>query len=351
MYSQQIGVVLAQIGTPEAPAAEAVRPYLKQFLSDRRVIDYPSYLWKPLLHAVILRVRPKRSASLYEEIWAEKGSPLLLISESQKEGLQERLGEGYRVELGLAYSKPGIAEAVRQLEEAGIRRIVVLPMFPQYSSTTTAVMYDKACFAALGRTRASGPASKRFVPELRLIGSYHNRYGYIRAMRDLLAEEVERLADKPDKYVLTFHGIPERYVATGDPYPQECEETARLLASEMGWEKGEWVVAYQSRFGPEAWLGPSTADTLTRLAQEGIHRPFVFSPGLVTDCLETLHELGVEAREDFARRSGDSSGFTLCSCLNDRADWLDFLADLVRIHSLGWEEHDDFPYGLTRTLH
>ncbi|WP_438431568.1 ferrochelatase [Gorillibacterium sp. sgz500922] len=350
MESQQIGVVLAQIGTPEAPEARAVRPYLAKFLSDRRIIDYPAYLWKLLLHGIILRVRPKRSAALYREIWTEQGSPLMRISAKQRDGLQERLGEGFRVELGLAYSEPGIASAIQRLEEAGIRRIVVLPLFPQYSSTTTAVMYDKACFAALGRSRANGPAPKRFVPELRLIGSYHNRYGYIRAMCGLLSEMLDRLPQKPDHYVLTYHGIPARYAMTGDPYPGECEETSRLLASEMGWEPEEWTLAYQSRFGPETWLGPSVTEVLERLAGEGIRRPLVFSPGLVTDCLETLHELGIEARGEYAGHGGDSAGFVLCPCLNDHPDWLDFLAELVRAHSLGWEEPDDHPLALTRIL-
>ncbi|MEO3946444.1 ferrochelatase [Gorillibacterium sp. CAU 1737] len=341
MNSEQIGVILAQIGTPKAPEAKAVRPYLRKFLSDRRVIDYPSYLWQPLLRGIILRVRPKRSAALYQKVWMKEGSPLLVFSAKQRNGLQERLGSRYRVELGLAYTEADIGDAVRRLEAAGIRRIVVLPMFPQYSSTTTAVVYDHACFSALGRTKASGPAPKRFVPELRLVGSYHSRRGYLQAMRKRIEDQLEHLSERPDRYILTFHGIPKRYVETGDPYADECRETARLLALEMGWADDEWQVTYQSRFGPETWLGPSTAETLIRLAEEGVRRPFVFSPGLVTDCLETLYELGMEAREDYVRHGGSETGFALCPCLNDQPEWLDFLADLIRTEASGWESRDN----------
>lgn len=337
--SRVIGVLLAQVGTPAEPTARAVRPFLRRFLSDRRVIDYPPLLWQPLLRGVILAVRPKRSARLYARIWGEEGSPLLAISRRQQAGLQQRLGGGYKVELGFAYSEPDIAQAMSRLEAAGADRILVLPLYPQYSSTTTAAIYDAACFAALGKARRSGPSAKRFVPELRLAGAFFDHPGYIRVMQKHLAALLQRLPQPPDRFLLSFHGIPQRYADGGDPYPEQCRETARLLAEAMGWPPELWDLAYQSRFGPETWLGPSTGEQLQRMADSGAKRPLVFAPGFVTDCLETLYELGVEAKEDFAFRSGGTAGgdgFTVAPCLNDQAEWLDVLAEVIRDHAKGW---------------
>lgn len=344
--SRVIGVLLAQVGTPAEPTAQAVRPFLRRFLSDRRVIDFPPLLWQPLLRGVILTVRPKRSARMYARIWGKESSPLLEISRQQQSGLQQRLGDGYAVELGFAYSEPDIAQAMSRLEAAGADRILVLPLFPQYSSTTTAAIYDAACFAALGKDRRLGPAAKRFVPELRLAGAFFDHPGYIRAMQTHLAELLRCLPQTPDRFLLSFHGIPQRYAAGGDPYPEQCRETARLLAEAMGWLPEQWDMAYQSRFGPEKWLGPSTEEQLRRMAAGGAIRPLVFAPGFVADCLETLHELGVEAKEDFAVHSdsGGSAGIggdglTLAPCLNDRPEWLDVLAGIVRDHAKGWVDN------------
>ncbi|MCK8488118.1 ferrochelatase [Paenibacillus sp. MBLB2552] len=339
--SHVIGVLLAQVGTPSEPTAKEVRPFLRRFLSDRRVIDYPPLLWQPLLRGVILAVRPKRSARLYARIWGEEGSPLLAISRRQQAGLQQRLGDRYKVELGFAYSEPDIAQAMSRLEAAGADRILVLPMYPQYSSTTTAAIYDAACFAALGKARRSGPSAKRFVPELRLAGTFFDHPGYIRAMQVHLTSLLQGLSQPPDRFLLSFHGIPQRYADGGDPYPEQCRETARLLAEAMGWTPEQWDLAYQSRFGPETWLGPSTAEQLQRLADSGAKRPLLFAPGFVADCLETLYELGVEAKEDFTARSGgasDGDGFTVAPCLNDQPDWLEALAGIVRDQTKGWAD-------------
>lgn len=336
MHQPQIGVILAQIGTPDAPTIQAVRPYLRRFLSDRRIIDLHPLMWQPILRGIILRVRPRRSVALYAQIWTEQGSPLLAISRAQQEGIGLRLGPDYRVELGLAYSEPNMETAVKRLEDAGIERIIVLPMFPQYSSTTTASVYDAASFAALGRRRDGGPTTKRFVPALRYAEAFYNHPRYIAAMKAHLTRALAKLSYIPDQYLLTYHGIPERYANTGDPYPLQCAETSRLLAEAMGWPEGSWRMVYQSRFGREPWLGPATADVLRGLSAEGIKRPFVFSPGLVVDCLETLHELGVEGRELFVEGGGDADEFHVASCLNAEEEWLDFLSAYIREHAGGW---------------
>lgn len=336
MNQPLIGVILAQIGTPDAPTAKAVRPYLRRFLSDRRIIDYPPMLWQPLLRGIILRVRPRKSAALYSAVWHKDGSPLLLHSLAQQNRLQELLGSSFRVELGLAYSQPGMEHAMASLEAAGVQRIIVVPLFPQYSSTTTASVYDAACFAALGRKSASGPVTKRFVPALRFIDTYYDAPGYISAMKQHLLRHLQALTAKPDFTVLSFHGIPRRYAETGDPYPEQCHATARLLAEAMNWEPGSWQVSFQSRFGREEWVGPSTEEVLKSLAGRGIHRPMIFSPGLVTDCLETLHELAVEGRDFYVSGGGAAENFLAVPCLNDSPEWLDFLAGLVNDNAGGW---------------
>jgi ferrochelatase len=317
MKQPPIGVILAQIGTPDAPSAKAVRPYLKRFLSDRRIIDYPPLLWQPLLRGIILRTRPRRSARLYQEIWMKEGSPLLVHSMAQQTALQSLLGSRYQVELGLAYSEPGMEHAFSSLESSGITRIIVLPLFPQYSSTTTASVYEAASFAALGRRSGTGQVSKRFVPALRFMEAYYDAPGYILAMKAHLLRQLRSMNDEPDYILLSFHGIPRRYAETGDPYPQQCLETGRLLAEAMNWEPGRWEVTFQSRFGREEWVGPSTA-------------------GLVTDCLETLHELAVEGRELFASGGGAAEKLRVAPCLNDNEEWVKFLAGMVSGTAQGW---------------
>lgn len=334
----RIGVILAQIGTPSAPEARSVRPYLRRFLSDRRIVDSHPLLWQPVLRGIILRIRPKKSASLYRQIWTEEGSPLWVYSLRQKKALQEKLGSDYQVELGLAYSDHSIEKAVASLEQSGISRMLIVPLFPQYSSTTTASVYDQACFAALGRKSFARKASKRFVPALRFVQPYYDDPGYIDAMRAHLQRILNQQGqdNKPDYTVLTFHGIPKRYADTGDPYPQQCRETGRLLAEAMGWEDGAWQISFQSRFGPEEWVGPSTEETIKGLPRRGISSPLIFSPGLVTDCLETLHELNIEGREYFQAAGGESERYQFVPCLNDQPEWLGFMTELIVRNSAGW---------------
>ena len=324
------GVLLAQLGTPDAPTAKALRPYLKQFLSDMRVIDYHPLFWQPILRGIVLLVRPRRSAKLYSRIWTKEGSPLLSISNAQVVALQERLGADFRVILGMTYGNPSIATAIQTLEKEGIERIIVLPMFPQFSSTTTSSVYDAVYRAAAGKTASFGHDRKRFTPALSFVPPYYDHPAYIEAMKQHLKAEIGRLEHPPDVYIISFHGIPNRYVKTGDPYCEHCECTAALLAAAMGWRDEEWLLSYQSRFGPEAWLEPYTEDVLEELTARGIQRPFVYSPGFVTDCLETLDELGHEGREQFEEGGGDPDCYHLAPCLNENPQFLDLLASLVR---------------------
>lgn len=339
----QTGVLVAQLGTPDAPTERALRTYLRQFLSDRRVIDYPPLLWQPILHGLILRTRPRRSARLYARIWLPEGSPLLVYSNAQVAGLQQRLGTAYRVLAGMTYGNPSMAHAIRTLEAEGIDRVIVLPMFPQFSSTTTASVYDAVYQAAAGPQRRHFHPRKRTMPTLRFIEPYYDHPGYIQAMKAHLNAELATCASRPDQWIISFHGIPQRYVQTGDPYLSQCRTTAQLLASAMGWADHEWVLSFQSRFGPEPWLTPSTDAVLRNLAAQGVQRPLVFSPGFVTDCLETLDELGNEGREQFAHGGGLAENYHLASCLNAQTDFLDFLAQLVAENAYGWQPHTAVP--------
>ena len=319
-----IGVVLGQVGTPEAPTPRAVGRYLAKFLSDRRVVDYPAWLWQPLLRGVILPLRSRRSARLYQRIWTPAGSPLLVESEKQRALLQAALGDSYRVVLGMAYAGPSFERAIDDLLAAGVSTVVVLPMFPQYSSATTASVYD-AVFAAA--TDRAGRA-RILVPSLTCVPPYFDHPGYIGALCARIRTAIASSA--PDHLVLTFHGLPERYVTSGDPYRDHCDRTVAALPRAMGWEPGDYTVAFQSRFGPEKWIGPSTSDILEGLHARGIRRPLVVAPGFTTDCLETLDELGNEGRHEFEKGGGEGATYSLCPCLNDHAAWIQTMVELVK---------------------
>jgi ferrochelatase len=326
----QAGVLLVNLGTPTAPTAAAVRPYLAEFLGDRRVIDYPRWLWWPILHGVILRVRPKRSAHAYARIWNERGSPLRYGSEALATALQaefDRRRPGtLRVALAMRYGEPSVVQAIERLQRGGARRLLVLPLYPQYSATSTGSVID-AVADTLKRLR--------WPPELRLVNDYHDDPGHIEA----LAVSIERwwaTHGRGEKLLLSFHGIPERYVRLGDPYPEQCRRTAQLLRERLRLGEGDMAVSFQSRVGRERWLEPYTDATVRRLAAEGVRRLDVACPGFAVDCLETLEEIAMQNRDFFAAAGGESLRYI--PALNDGAEQVSSLAALVRRHLGGWPE-------------
>lgn len=318
------GILLTNIGSPAAPTPEALRTYLAEFLGDPRVIQLPGWLWKPILHGVILRTRPRRSARLYHSIWTPDGSPLLQVARKQVEGLrrllQERTGLAIPVEIGMRYGEPSIARGLNALNEAGAERVLVFPLFPQYSATTTESTFDAV---------ADAPARG----ELRQVLSYAINQGYIEA----LAKSV-RLAWRnnglPDRLLFSFHGLPESYARAGDPYPDECKRTAWLVADRLDLAPKEWAIAYQSRFGPVRWLQPYTDRLLARWGEQGVGTVHVICPGFSADCLETLEEINVEGREIFLKAGG--TDFHYIPALNHSPDHLAALADIALLHLADW---------------
>jgi ferrochelatase len=331
---QRLGVLLVNLGTPDAPTAPAVRRYLAQFLSDPRVVEIPSLVWKPILHGLILRTRPQKSAQKYAAIWGSEGSPLLVHSLRQRALLLGLLGEHLKamglpsdhavVELGMRYGNPSIASALDKLAAQDCDRILVVPLYPQYAASTTASALD-AAFAHL--------QSKRRVPAVRTLDSYHDDPGYIRALARV-ANDYWMKHGRPDRVVLSFHGLPRRVLDLGDPYHCHCQKTARLLAVELGFEPGQVAVTFQSRFGRAEWLKPYTIEVLTALAGEGQTRVDVICPGFVSDCLETLEEIGIEVRQAFLAAGGKD--LHLIPCLNEHPQWIEALTALTLRELQGW---------------
>jgi ferrochelatase len=318
-------VLLIQLGTPDAPTAPALRRYLRQFLSDPRVIEVPRLRWWVILHGFILRTRPAQSAAKYRRIWDERtGSPLLHYTRLQAEALQRELPQ-VPVRFGMQVGNPPVAETVRGLIREGVDRLIVLPMYPQYSATTTASALD-VLFQALMRERR--------VPALRVVPPYYAHPAYLDAVAAVIREEVAVLPREPDHFLLSFHGIPVKYVERGDPYPEHVEETTRLLLERLAWPADHWTRSFQSLFGRDPWLQPYTDRTLERLAQEGVRRVFVATPGFTADCLETIDEIGYEARELFRHAGGEE--LHRGRCLNDHPAWIQGMKLLVQEEGKGW---------------
>lgn len=330
----RIGVLLVNLGTPDAPTPGAVRRYLAEFLADPRVVEIPRFLWLPILHGVILRTRPAKSAKRYEMIWGKDGSPLLLHSLKQQSLVRGLVGQRLKarglpadlveVELAMRYGNPGIPGALDKLRAAGCDRILVVPLYPQYAASTTATVLD-VVYAHARRMRR--------MPALRSIDAFHDDPAYIKALAQSINDDWVRHG-RPDFLVLSFHGLPRRALDLGDPYHCHCQKTARLLGIELGLDPKQYAVAFQSRFGRARWLEPYTSDTLLALAKEGKARVDVACPGFVADCLETLEEIGIESRQAFIGAGGKE--LHLIPCLNEHPLWITALADLVLRHLQGW---------------
>ena len=320
-----IGVLLVNLGTPDAPDAASVRRYLAEFLSDRRVVEIPPIAWQPILRGLVLTTRPKKSAHAYRQVWTEAGSPLAAITAEQAARLQERLGGGVRVAYAMRYGNPGIAAELRKLVEAGCERILLAPLYPQYSAATTATVVDKA---------ADALRAMRWQPALRTLPAYHDDPLYIEALAKDLARQLDALAFEPEVLLLSFHGMPERTLHLGDPYHCQCRKTARLLEEALARPRLRTVTTFQSRFGRAKWLEPATADVLAQAAGEGTRRLAVAAPGFAADCLETLEELAIRGREQFLSAGGEQ--FATLACLNAGEAGMDMLEGLVRRELAGW---------------
>jgi len=321
------------LGTPSAPTPKAVRAYLKEFLSDPRVVEIPRLIWWFILNVIILPIRSNTSAKKYASIWLPQlGSPLMHYSRLQAQELSKKFAdEGHTVlvDLAMRYGKPSIQEALEGLKEQGMERLLLLPLYPQYSATTTASSFDEV-FRVLCTWRSQ--------PELRLVKHYHDNPAYIAALRDqvLSAWDKDGIPDfaKGDRLVMSFHGLPKRNLMQGDPYHCECLKTGRLLGEALGLQPGQYIVTFQSRFGKAEWLKPYTAPTIEKLAKDGCSRVDIFCPGFPADCLETLEEIGMEAKEIFLDHGGKD--YRYIPCLNSNSKWIDALRDIACQHLLGW---------------
>lgn len=330
---ETLGVLITNLGTPDAPTPPALRRYLAEFLWDPRVVEMPRPLWWLVLHGVILRIRPRRAARAYQTVWTAQGSPLLTISRLQADALQQALTAALpgpvHVALGMRYGNPSIAAALDELRAVNARRLLILPLYPQYSATTTASTFDAV---------AEVLKHWRWLPELRFVSQYHGHPAWLDAVVASIRAHRERQGDAT-KLLFSFHGLPQRYLTAGDPYHCQCHATARKLAQRLGLADAEWQLAFQSRFGREEWLKPYTDHTLKAWAEAGIDSVQVVCPGFSADCLETLEEIAEQSRERFLQAGGKR--FEYIPALNDSATHIEALTHIVRDHIAGWPEAGD----------
>jgi len=325
----RIGVLLAQLGTPDAPTPAALRRYLRQFLGDPRVVERNRVLWWFILRLLVLPRRSRRSAALYQRIWTRDGSPLLVISRAQARELEAELNrrepDRFKVALGMRYGSPSIATALQELHEWGADRLLLFPMYPQYAGPTTASTYDEV-FKQLSMLR--------FVPSLRVVAPYYDHPAYIEALAESVREAMASCPRPPERVIISFHGIPQSFVDNGDPYASHCEATAQSLAARAGLEEGTCVLSYQSRAGRVPWLRPYTDETLAELARTGVRHVMVICPGFVADCLETIDEIGHVGLEQFRAAGGET--LQLVEGLNYRPRWISALSEIALEQLQGW---------------
>ena len=322
MKHGRIGVLLINLGTPDAPEAAAVRKYLAEFLSDPRVVEIPRVAWLPILYGIILRTRPKKSAHAYKQVWTEEGSPLAAITRRQSAALQDRLGEDVIVDFAMRYGNPGIANSIENLIALGCERILVAPLYPQYCAATTATAMD-AVYAALAKMRRQ--------PALRSLPPYHDDEVHLDALQASVERQIAALDFEPQRLLLSFHGMPQRTLELGDPYYCHCQKTARLLSEQLSIQTD---IAFQSRFGRAKWLEPATDKVLADYPRQGVTRIAIAAPGFSADCVETVEELGIRGRETFIASGGEA--FARLECLNDSAEGMTMLEALIRRELAGW---------------
>lgn len=318
----KVGVLLVNLGTPDAPTTPAVKRYLKQFLSDRRVVEIPPLVWQPILRAIILNTRPQKSAEAYAKVWTEKGSPLAFFTSGQADALAARISAVADVRYAMRYGNPSVADQLAAMKADGCNRILIAPLYPQYSGATTGTVLDEA-YASL--------TAMRWHPAIRTLPAYHDDAAYISALKHSIEASLTKLDFTPDEIVISFHGMPERTLHLGDPYHCHCQKTARLLSEAMG---RKLVVSFQSRFGRAKWLEPATDDTIMRLAREGTKKIAIFAPGFSVDCLETLEELAMQGHEQFEEAGG--THYAYLPCLNDSDVGMDMLEAIIRRELSGW---------------
>ncbi|MBX2809160.1 MAG: ferrochelatase [Cellvibrionaceae bacterium] len=341
--SAKIGVLITNLGTPKAPTAAALRAYLAEFLADPRVVEFPRLLWKAILHGIILRVRPRRSARSYATIWTQEGSPLLVHTQQQAQALGQALrndyGEQLQVDFAMRYGTPSISEKLQQMQQAGVRQLLVLPLYPQYSAATSASTFDAL---------AQDFMRRRWLPDLRFISHYHDQPGYIDAIVQSINTH-QATHGTADRLLFSYHGIPLRYLKNGDPYHCECYKTTRLVAEKLNLEEQHYMTTFQSRFGREPWLQPYTDVTLQSLAAQGVKSVQIICPGFAADCLETLEEIAIENRQYFIAAGGQQ--YSYIPALNAEQAHIDFLAQLIKTHLQGWTIPDKNAAKLTETYY
>jgi protoporphyrin/coproporphyrin ferrochelatase len=327
------GVLITNLGTPDAPTPAALRKYLGQFLSDPRVIEVPKFIWWFVLHGIILRTRPKKSAEAYEKVWTEKGSPLLDISIKQTNAIrteiEKQLSGNVKVELAMRYGNPSIESGLEKLRHANANRLLIFPLYPQYSAATTASTFDAV---------ADVLKTWRWIPELRMVNHYHDNQEYI----DALANSIQKhwqTNSKPEKLLFSFHGMPQHYIDAGDPYFCECQKTARLVAEKLQLNKEDYLVTFQSRFGPRQWLQPYTDITLKELGKNGTKHVQIVCPGFSADCLETIEEIDMQNREFFTEAGGET--FSYIPALNDNDDHIKTLSNIIKAHCQNWNDEQN----------